>query len=78
MMAKILITTALLTETLFPGKHDVKITGARYDLKTGHVELEISGPSVPDAERVSATTYDPPRTEFKALSPISSKSKDPQ
>ena len=77
-MAKILITTELLIETLFPGTHDVRITGAQFDLRMGCVELQIFGPMVPDAERVSATTYNPPRTEFKALSPLSSKSKDPQ
>ena len=77
-MAKILITNTLLVAVLFPGKHDVRIWGARFDLKTGCVELEIFGNLVPDAECVSATTYDPPRTEFNALSPISSKSKDPQ
>lgn len=54
-MAKLQVAPELLINSLFknaaPG---VRIVGASFDHERGIVELDIEGPGVPQAERVSA------------------------
>lgn len=54
-MAKLQVAPEMLVQNLFQGAAPgVRITGASFDHAHGIVVLEIEGPGVPDAERVTA------------------------
>jgi hypothetical protein len=52
-MAKIRVTPEFLAEALFPGA-TVTIAGAGFDAARQLVVLDVDGPSVPEAEEITA------------------------
>lgn len=67
-MGKLKVSEHLLLQALFPDQHDLRLQAAEFDHERGLLVLDITGPTVPEADEIVATIHvQPPRTTtFKA------------